>query len=520
MHKEHLVHGRFTQAVLNDTAPLFPPWTADLMGIRRPEMDLNALHLSLELAASSYDLDLTSFLNAGWMDVSVQAESKLFTGLKSPTADLDTTDYVKNSWAWFRSKRDAIHVGFFSQVTDALRQFKASESGKALIMAKKQPDSTYVIAIGFMGTSRKIADWFANLRMTTQDGFHKGFYQLARQLESNEKEILFPTIAEELGLEKLTLADILRECQKENSRFRIWMAGHSQGGAVMQIYSHLKIHEDHVLPKYIVGYGFASPSCSLARAEIAPGDFPLFHIFNSDDYVPHMGSQVHYGLLMTYPANETLRETCYTWSRDENAVALRAKLRRITSRMVDTASCMEYGTAFMNVLLKSPVEDLHETLGELKLHFLPIKQILSFTDKMDYDLIELIQKQVNTAYRDLTGKPLDKDHLACIQNEIDALADEVGVKQLSSALGQLLLNPHHLVSSEADAFGSYQYITKNGVPNLRHSIWSEGLEPTRLWYEAEETPAAPDLQVRRRLFSKKRSAPAPKGIAGYSALKQ
>ena len=517
MSKTHTVHGRFSKADMGNTDFIFKPWAADQRGLLRPQSDSDALQFSLELAASSYDLNLTPFLNSGWADVSVQAETKLFTGMQRPSTDLDATEYVKNRWSWFRSKRDATHTGFFSQVTDALRQFKASDSGKILFMGKKHADGKYVIAIGFMGTSNKLADWFANLRMTTENGFHKGFYQLARQLESNEAQILFPTIAGDLSLEKLSLADILKECKSADSRFRILMAGHSQGGAIMQVYTHFKIHESNIAPSNLLGYGFASPSCAIAQAGIVPGAYPLFHILNSDDYVPHMGSQVHYGLMMTYPASQSIRSQCYTWSLTPEAVELRAKLRRITAHMVDTASCMEYGMAFLNAMLKVPVDDLHDSLGELRIRFLPIKTILSFTDRMDYALIELIERQTNIAYTELTGAPMDSVRLAAIQKEIDALVDEVGIKKLSAALGQLLLNPHHLVTNGSSAYGSYQYIAKEGVPDLRHSIWAEGPKPKRIWYESPATQNPSDLQVRRRPPAGRRAMPAPKGIPAYSA---
>ncbi len=522
--KKPPVHGRYTQVDIGGTSSFFNPWAPDPFGMLRPQMDLDALRLSMELAASSYDLNIDQFLNAGWTDISVQAETRLFTGMNRPAPNLDTKEKVKSNWGFFRSRRDATSTNPISQVRGMLRQFKVSESGKVLVMAKKQDDSHYVIAIGFMGTSGKVADWFANFRMTTEGGFHKGFYQLARQFESNENKILFPDIASDLGLEALTLSDILRECTKQDSRFQLWMAGHSQGGAVMQVYTHFKIQEDTLNPHTIVGYGFASPSCALANEQVDPGAYPLFHVLNSDDFVPHMGSQVHFGLMMTYPATKTIRENCYTWPTDEQSVALRAKLRRITNRMVDTPACMETSLAYIETLLKHPADEITSALSQLNIRFVPIKSLISFTNQKDYDIIRFLRRQVNVAYTELTGAPMDGDKLIAIQKQLEPLVEAIGITKLSAALSNLMLNPHHLVASKGAMYGSYQYIVNKGTHRLQYSVWSKGKFPERIWYdghEQEESAAqAPGLLVRRNPKAPKRSPKNNKGITGYSSSRR
>ena len=88
------------------------------------------------------------------------------------------------------------------------------------------------------GTGKRFYDWISNFRFTTEEGFHKGFYQLCTYFEEAQKASCFPPTAQALGLEKLTLGEVLSEMKSLSSRFRLWMAGHSQGGAVMQVFCH------------------------------------------------------------------------------------------------------------------------------------------------------------------------------------------------------------------------------------------------------------------------------------------
>lgn len=144
----------------------------------------------------------------------------------------------------------------------ALRQIERSDTGKVLVMLHPAPDGRYVVAVSFMGTGGRFYDWFSNFRMVAENGIHKGFLQLTEQFERNETEIDFPETARALGVERLTLRHILEEMKSPNSRFALWLTGHSQGGALMQVYAMRKIHLDGVLMTNLVGYGFASPPCS------------------------------------------------------------------------------------------------------------------------------------------------------------------------------------------------------------------------------------------------------------------
>ena len=72
-----------------------------------------------------------------------------------------------------------------------------------------------------------------------------------------------------------------------------------------------------VLPQYLVGYGFASPTVSAGELARDPADYPLYHLINTDDFVPRIGSLNHLGVGLEYRANDTLRSAAYEWTDDQ-----------------------------------------------------------------------------------------------------------------------------------------------------------------------------------------------------------
>lgn len=213
-----------------------------------------------------------------------------------------------------------------SQVMSALRQRERSDTIKAVCMMHPLPGGQFLLAIGFMGTGKRFYDWISNFRFTTEEGFHKGFYQLCTYFEQGAESIVFPATAKALGLEKLTLGEVLSEMKSLSSRFRLWMAGHSQGAAVMQVFCHRLMTDWGVLAQNMTGYGFALPTVATGRLVQDPAAYPLYHILNSDDMVPRMGALLHLGLCLEYPADDDFRERCYDLSPLPADVAARLAL--------------------------------------------------------------------------------------------------------------------------------------------------------------------------------------------------
>ena len=293
--------GVLTGCDLSAAESLVRPFVRDPFHRLRPPFSPEAAQLSLELAHTAYTLDLDAWKAAGWNDFSILIDDSLQSGLDHGG--------VKSRFKLLRAKAALKEYNPISQISGALRQRERSDTIKAVCMMKPDGEGRFLVAIGFMGTGSRFYDWFSNLRFTPEEGFHRGFYQLCESFEMNAEEIVFPAAAQALGLEKLTLGEVFSEMRSLSSRFRLWMAGHSQGAAVMQVFTHRRITDGGVLPQNIVGYGFASPTVATGQFVYDPAAYPLYHILNEDDVVTKLGALLHLGLCAQFTPDEAFRES-------------------------------------------------------------------------------------------------------------------------------------------------------------------------------------------------------------------
>ena len=455
---------------LGNIAPLMLPWAEDAWGDWRPPVSVEAAQLSAELAGATYSMDIAPWLRAGWRDATIQVDGEL------------TPVRPQEGWLARQIHRHRVQGklhqrGMLDQVLGTLRQVEQSDTGKALVMAHPAPEGRWVIAISFMGTGARFYDWISNFRMTSEEGVHRGFWQLTKQFEGNEERITFPETARELGLERLTLRDVLREMQYPGSRFLLWLSGHSQGGALMQVYAHRKMHGDKVLGRHIVGYGFASPTVMMGTAVDRPAAYPLYHIQNGDDVVPRCGAQVHLGVCLTYPSDDAMRRRCYPWPEDEPSVRARAYVGPILRRMTDTATCIESAVACLNVLSRSPAAEICQVLG-LSGGF-PIGRIVAAADVEG--LLQSAQRHAAMAYQSVTGKPLDRARVADFMVDIDEAVTAVGLRAFGTALRQMMGAPHTIAPRlPGGCIGPYRYIVNEGMERLIPTCWLAGTPPTRV----------------------------------------
>ena len=206
MEQEEKESSTLTGVDLSQTASLLLPWTHDPWGKLRPPLSEEALCMSAELASAAYGMAIEPWVEAGWRDVTIQVDGEL-------TA-LPPNNPLSAEWRkyWVRARLKPVSA--LGQMLGALRLSSSNNTtGKAVVMLHPTLDGRYVVAVGFMGTGSRFYDWFSNFRMTTQDGMHRGFLELARQFEANEEKISFPETAEELGLEKLTQRDLMLRAQ-------------------------------------------------------------------------------------------------------------------------------------------------------------------------------------------------------------------------------------------------------------------------------------------------------------------
>ena len=462
---------------LGNVTPLTVRWVSDPWGKLRPPLSVEAVQMSASLAAATYHMEVDPWLQAGWRDVTIQVDGALTDGVEASPGEGNAMQRLAAAWKLHRVRQRIRQRNPLGQVMGAFRQREKSDTGKVLVMLHPTEDGRYVVAISFMGTGERFYDWFSNFRMTSEGGVHKGFLQLTRQFEDNEEEISFPETAQELGLEKLTLRHVLEEARNPNSRFILWLVGHSQGGALMQVYAHHKIHEDGVLPGNLVGYGFASPSAMSGLAVNAPSAYPLYHVLNSDDVVPRMGAQVHLGVCLIYPTDDELRRRCYNWSWDRESVQRRQAVGAIIRRMTDTPACIEVAVAYLGALGSYTPEDILDSLGAWGTR-LPLRRIISAADTRVDDLLRYACRHMTAAYLSICGEEMSTGRVAALQAEITALMEQLGVKRFTMTMKELMGQPHRIGEHvEGAEMGAYPFIARYGVERLVPAIWRSGRPP-------------------------------------------
>ncbi len=463
---------------LSNMAPLMAPWASDPWGKMRPPLSVEAAEMSAVLAQCTYRMDVGTWLQAGWRDVTIQVDGDLTDGVEP--GDGSARQRLASAWKMFRVRQRMRGGNPLGEVMGAWRQREKSSTGKAMVMLHPADLGRYVVAISFMGTGERMYDWVSNFRLTEENGTHKGFLQLTRQFEDNEADIDFPETAKELGLERLTLRHVLEEARNPNSRFTLWLCGHSQGAAVMQVYAHHKLTEDGVLPRNLVGYGFAAPSAMSGLAVGDPAAYPLYLIQNSEDVVPRMGAQVHLGVQLIYPAGEDMRARCYTWSTTPQAVENRRLVAGILGRIADTPSCLEVTMAYLNVLASYAPEELVDTLGRIAQH-LPIRRMLNAADQRADRLLRAINRHLAAAYAQITGYPASQERVAEIQAEISGVMRQIGLKAFTNAQMEWMVQCHRIGLDDGATTSPYLYIVQEGLAELQPAIWLSGRPPRLVW---------------------------------------
>ena len=430
-----------------------------------PQLTGPGIRLGMEMVAATYALELSDFLASGWEDVRIEVDQFL-------TDPLDAGG--EKSDAQLRQARDILfRQGAFSQVAGTLRQVKEADTCKAVIMAHPWEGGT-VVAISFMGTTRRVFDWVSNLRMQQKKGVHQGFLELVQEFVEHEKDITFPSSGRRMGQERLSLADLVASSDREHVHF--FLTGHSQGAAVAQLYMAYLLSRG-VSPRQITGYGFASPSV----LGTGPVDgCPMYHIMNADDVVPHMGALFHLGEILVYRPDAAFRRACYVWDWSEQACADRLRVRRVTGRMRDTRCDLLVGMAYLFLLREEPTEILLEGLRQMG-H--PVPRIPGqVAGSLDSSLVRGIERVIDhagDAYESLFNEPVNPDHVTEIMTEIRALEEEMGVRRFVSAYGALCMEPHRARIRPDRPQPAYLCLVRNHLHELRR-VSEEGFSGWKL----------------------------------------
>lgn len=504
--------GAVTGCDLSAPDALTLPFAQDPFYRLRPPFSPDAARLSLELSAAAYTLELEPWREAGWDDFSILIDDSLQSGLTGE-------DSLQNRVKLLRAKAALREVNPVSQVLGALRQRERSDTVKAVCMLHPLHGERWLLAIGFMGTGNRFYDWISNFRFTPEEGFHRGFYQLCESFEAYSEEITFPGAARALGLEKLTLGEILLEMRSLSSRFRLWMSGHSQGGAVMQVFAHRLITQWGVLPQNMVGYGFASPTVATGRFVHDPAAYPLYHILNSDDAVGRMGGLVHLGLCAEYPADEAFRRRIYGLSTEPAAEALRKRLAFFMEGMTDTPAVILRVTALVQCLLEEKGSEAVSEVVNSWWATPAVDKVLWRTTDRVLEGAERLTENLRQAHLALTGYAMNEAALRRAREALCPIVRETTVRALIGALSEYGGPPHRLYDSE-NAKGAYAAIVQEGFDLLQPFIWlktANGL-PVRRYGEWDVNAAWPISALRTAARTKRMAVrtPARRGSARLS----
>ncbi|MDD3337078.1 MAG: hypothetical protein PHI98_16470 [Eubacteriales bacterium] len=516
--------GPLTGRRLSELESLYRPFTADPFYRLRPPFSHRAAELSLELAQMSYSLDIEPWREAGWNDFSIQIDDTLQSGLThGESATGERMQAIMNAWKLHRAKTTLREANPVAQIMSAMRQKERSDTIKAVCMMHSLDGGKYLLAIGFMGTGKRLYDWISNFRFTTEEGFHKGFYQLCTYFEQGAEQIVFPATAQALGLEKLTLGEVLSEMGSANSRFRLWMAGHSQGGAVMQVFTHRLLTQWGVQPQNIVGYGFASPTVATGAFVYDPASYPLYHILNSDDMVPRMGALVHLGLCMNYPADDEIRKATYDLSALPIDAAVRDALEPYSRKFNDVRDFLVYGAAFIKVLAEEKGEETLLSWMEKPWSLPFVDRVLSRAGDKAMDWTSSFERYMRQSYQDLTGEAMEEATVALLAEQMRPLVRDIPFRRLMGGLASYIVPPHHIACRNGD--GAYAYIVKKDLDALQPFIWvkqKNGL-PFKRFANVPvqalrgETVQTPVIKRRARPEAARRRQPQGVRRIGYSS---
>lgn len=493
------LRGPVTGCDLSAVGALARPFARDPFYRLRPPFSPEAAQLSAELANTAYTLDLDAWKAAGWNDFSILIDDSLQSGMDH--------DGVRSHFKLLRARAALKEYNPLSQLAGALRQRERSDTIKAVCMMRPMEDGRWLAAISFMGTGKRFYDWISNLRFTPEEGFHRGFVQLCESFESNAEEIVFPAAAEALGLEKLTLGEVFSEMRSLSSRFRLWMAGHSQGGAVMQVLTHRLMNDWGVLAQNMVGYGFASPLVATGRFVYDPAAYPLYHLINRDDPVPRMGALLHLGLCLEYQPDDAFRTAVYGLSMQEADVTLRESFQFFEEGMRDMPSVLRYMSAMLEVLAE---EKGAEGMNELLTSWWAIPAVDKVLWRAGDKALDALDKLLSSAqetHLTLTGRLMDEREMSALRQRIRPLVQNTPVRRLMEVFSALGVVPHRLADTEAGAGdGAYAAIVLSKLDQLRPFIWikaTAGLPVRRYgaWMDAGQWPEIDTpvfAQTRRR----------------------
>lgn len=507
--------GEITFTDITDVSDLFLPMEPDAWGVPRAPFSKTMARLSAELTADSANLDITPWVKAGWEDCTFVVEDRIIV------LDTDTESKfaaLEHEWRRYRAKSLIHGVRPIGDLVRAARQVFITDMGKAIIMTRMMPNGRAVVAIAFIGTSQKYFDWFSNFKFQQHNGMHYGFGELARQFDTQAERILLPGLAAALGEETLSLADVLLELKKTDGRFMLWLSGHSQGGALVQTYTHMLMSRG-VPAENIRGYTFGAPTVAAADGRLEPKQFPIYHIVNADDIVPRVGAQVRLGMDLIYFPDDRFRAAHYMMKAESNSrrnadgipaeeiptgdtpAESREVFERamyMTKQIQTTRDAICCGIALMRLLGKTGGDEL---MRELLADVIPRASLLKRMGFGMEDMAQYFHAKLEEQYHALTGEAPDAALCARYEDTMRTFAADLGPRPFARMTIQCLVAPHRLKPEKKyEGFVTpYVAIARRYLDETVAGVWQPD-QPLRCLSQSGET-LLPQREFRPRLMA-------------------
>ena len=440
------VLGDITQVDLSGVEPLLSGEKFSETGIR----------LALELSALSYNLNIRPWIDAGWSDITIKIRDRLFHSVDTTDSDSILRSLYNSIAPYFGGKIKRKKIRKRKKIKKQIVNPYKSEHGRAIILSREIADGKFAIAIAFAGTGRNLTSWLSNFDFAHDDGIHAGFNKLTNAFLAKVNDIEFPSIAGKLGLQSLALRDVLLSAKSDNSPFVIFISGHSQGAALLQLFT-FNLLKQGVKPKNIFGYGFAAPTTVSESFEQI--DMPINLINFENDVFTRLGIQKHIGNVYLFQSDDTLKAACYG-ELAENAMFQDAisYLRSInnTEESLFSTLAFTYALSYLPTKMQSEIFEA----GSSVFRILP--------DDDTTTSISLMRAFLRDRYVLLIGHEPDRRSLLNKAKEYLSLIDKFGAKKLIEANMSAVRASHSLrLDEKGDLISCYAYIALNGFKKLK-----------------------------------------------------
>ncbi|MDR0929273.1 MAG: hypothetical protein LBM74_06105 [Oscillospiraceae bacterium] len=421
------VYGALTYADLTRAELCFAP------DAFQPEL----ARMSAELSADVYSLSLSAWRAAGWVDAQFILRRRV---MPLGRDDDSAAKLVRAEWRQFRAKAQLRGARPIGDAVRTVRALLAADMGKSVVMACPLSDGRAVVAVSFLGTTRKLYDWLANFHAQPDAGVHAGFLAMARQFDAQAARIPLPGLSGALGLPAPTLADAIAAAQNPAGRVCLWLSGHSQGGALAQVYARL-LMASGVATERLRGYTFGAPRVALAAAP----PLPIYNLINADDLIPRLGAQTRWGNDRIFWPDDAFRAAHYRIPEELAAVFARVRWHADAVRTMRDACA--WGMALLG-LVRGMGQS--EAAAAFVHAMIPKASLLG---RVGIDLPELaqhLQTRLGAYSASHTGGAPDEALMARYREGLLACIAEFGAVATARALSACLTAPHRIRPDQKD----------------------------------------------------------------------